>query len=175
MTNLLRAAIIGVLSALASAAFAQAQGNDREIRERIIYHDGGHVFVAPENGKSIAANETPSNGAWKLAGDPLDRPGMRGSDIGNSREATAIEQPTGIATSDDRDEAGAAEERETLDYIALALLIFIAVWSIAYRRDPGRKSGIPSANDRAEALDARLTYMDQRLADIERRVRRKTA
>lgn len=168
MTLLLRAATIGFVLALASAALAQGPGNDREIRERVFYYEGMHLFVTPENGKlKTSSTGIPANGALRLAGDPADSGALQT----DSRNATATEQPAKSVTSED--ETGIADEREMLDYIAIALLIFIAVWAIAYRRDPASESGGPTAKDRAEALDARLTYLDQRLADIERRVRRK--
>lgn len=156
-----------------TAAAQTAPDGDREIHEAVVYRDSRHVFLASRNGKF----DGHSGGAWTLAGEPVDRNGARGSDAGavKSDPPGATESTASITAPDDErlaSQIDAAPDRTLLDYIALGLLFFIAVWAIAYRREHSRDTDGSSAKDRAEALDARLTYVDQRLADIERRIRK---
>ena len=177
MTHLLFS--LGLATALVAAApsvaLAQAApGNDHEIREAVVYHDGQHLFLSARPQFSTQA------GRFIVSGDATN--GYGGSTNGQSAAAepartaapapSATQNPVAVmAPEDTMPQGDTGSEHTPIEYIALALLFFIALWAIAYRTDRTSRGG-PTSRDRAEALDARLTYLDQRVADIERKVRR---
>jgi hypothetical protein len=164
---------IGVAAAFwiaAPAALAQGPSNVDEIREAVIYHDGQHLFLtarprfSTQAGRFIVAGDATHGGST----DGQSAPG----ESVRAPAASAAQSPAAVMAPDDTMPQGESVWDHTpLEYIALGLLFFIALWAIAYRPDRGARGG-PTPQDRSEALDARLTYLDQRIADIERKQRR---